>query len=526
LLQGFFHCKFDFPVHYFRKFKSWDKKVCVSLKPEDMKKFFTLSSFGILSLFLFMALIPANRNAGPLTDTYIIIAWNDLGMHCANKDFSNMAILPPYNNQNAHVILKGTTTTWPQVMGPTSGISVTYEIPGNTYSGSTTNTDKTNFWVWAQHIFGVTLQPSTGLTGLGMTGTMADSNNFFNAQGIPITPYLDANLVTEDPFQLALIKAIGLGSVILASTQSVIPVSNEINCVSSGCHDSELGILDEHPNVSGFNISDKPILCANCHGDNALGYPNQPGVASFSQVIHQQHGEETNNCYKCHPGPNTQCFRDVMHTAGMTCQDCHGSVSNVGNSIEDGRVPWLQEPSCGATSCHGTNYSEEPGKLFRQSKGHGNLFCSTCHGSPHAIVPSENERDNLQNVTLQGFAGILRTCEVCHGYIPNGPGPHGYNPLGIRPVSSIIPANSTILQNYPNPCSSRTTIPYMISREGHVTLEILDIQGKVIKNMVNQPLKAGEYSIETSVTGLTEGTYICRLTVDGSSFIRKIFVIR
>ena len=491
-----------------------------------MKKIFTIIIIGIIAPILFMALIPAKNIFAPKDGTYIVIAWNDLGMHCANQDFSNMCILPPYNNQSAHVILQGTPTTMPEVMGPSSGVTVTYEIPGNTYSGSTTNTDKTNFWVYAQHIFGVTLQPNIGLTGLGLTGTMSDSNNYFHAQGIPFTPLTDANLTTPDPYQLTLIKALGAGSVVLATTQSVIPVSNEINCVSSGCHSSEMDILNSHASVSGFDIANKPILCANCHGDNALGMPNHAGIPPFSQAIHQAHGGETNDCYKCHPGPNTQCFRDIMHTGGMICQDCHGSVSNVGSSIAAGRNPWLQEPSCGATTCHGSNYAEEPGKLFRQSKGHGGLFCSTCHGSPHAILPTSNERDNVQNIALQGFSGTLRKCEVCHGYIPASPGPHGFNPLGIRPVSSTIPPQNEILQNYPNPCSYMTHIPYRISIQGQVSLKILDLHGNVITCLVNQQLKPGEYIAEWYVSRIPEGAYICMLSVDEILNLKKIFVVK
>ena len=388
-----------------------------------MKKIFTLIVIGIFVPMLFTASIPANQKALQKDGTYIVIAWNDLGMHCANQDFSNLCILPPYNNQSAHVILQGSPSALPQVMGPSSGITVTYEIPGNTYSGSTTDSSKTDFWVHVQHIFGVTLPPNIGLTGYGLTGTMADSNNFFHAQGIPLTPLTDASLTVPDPFQLTLIKALGAGSTVLATTQSVIPVSNEINCVSSGCHSSELGILNAHESVSGFNIANRPIFCATCHSDNALGAPGHAGVPPFSQAIHQAHGDKTNDCYKCHPGPITQCLRDTMHTAGMVCQDCHGSVANVGNTIEAGRQPWLQEPSCGATTCHGANHGEEPGKLFRQSKGHGGLFCSTCHGSPHAIVPTSQPRDNVQNIALQGFRGILKKCEVCHGYVPAAPGP-------------------------------------------------------------------------------------------------------
>jgi hypothetical protein len=473
-----------------------------------------------LILFLMIAgFTPGDKSTRPAGD-YIVIAWNDLGMHCANQDFTNMCILPPYNNQFAHIILKGTSTSPPTVMPASSGFYVTYEIPGNTYS-----VGKTNFWDYAQHLFGVTLQPNIGLTGLGLTGTMLDSLNYHYAIGIPITPYTDAAPTTESPFQLTLMKAYDAGGNLVASTQDVIPVSGEISCVSSGCHSSEMNILNEHENVPGFNIANKPILCANCHSDNALGMPGTPGVPPFSQVIHQQHGF-ISDCYKCHPGPNTQCFRDVMHTGGMECQDCHGSVSNVGNTIENGRNPWLEEPSCGATQCHGSNYAEEPGKLFRQSKGHGDLFCSTCHGSPHAILPSEQANDNVQNITLQGYAGILRECSVCHGYTPSGPGPHGFNPMGIKPVTGNIPSLNEIMPNYPNPFTWMTNIPFNIASDGLVALTVIDMRGNIVKTLVNEPLKAGEYKAELYSTGMPAGMYLCKLESNGTIRTAKVILIK
>jgi hypothetical protein len=92
-----------------------------------------------------------------------------------------------------------------------------------------------------------------------------------------------------------------------------------------------------------------------------------------------------------------------MYLKGLTCQTCHGSVAQVAQSIANGREPWLQEPSCGAVTCHGSNYAEQPGKLFRQSRGHGSLFCSACHGSPHAIYSTREANDNLQNIMLQAL---------------------------------------------------------------------------------------------------------------------------
>lgn len=369
----------------------------------------------LLSLFLCLAVLLSSVSA----QNYIMIGWNDLGMHCANKDFTKVVVLPPFNNVHAQVIRVGDAGNLPVVV--TAGLRVTYEIPGNTYS-----VGKTNFWDFEDQIFGVNLAPNIGLTGSGLTGEMTSTENYFTVTGIPITPFTDANLVTEDPFQLGQLVVYDASEQLLAIAQPVIPVSNEINCVSSGCHPSEQNILNEHEQEGGFDPANTPILCASCHSSNALGTPGHPGLPSLSEAIHKEHGERTNDCYKCHPGPNTHCLRDIMSTQhGMVCQDCHGSVTQVGESIASGREPWLEEPSCGAAQCHGANFAEEPGKLFRMSRGHGGLFCSACHGEPHAIVTSRVARDNVQQIALQGFPGTLKKCEVCHGVTPTGAGPHG-----------------------------------------------------------------------------------------------------
>ncbi len=352
---------------------------------------------------------------------YIVIGWNDLGMHCANKDFSDMAILPPYNNIWAVIIKRGED---PQILH--SGFNVTYTLEDNTYS-----VGKTNFWTYVQDLFGVSPADNVGLTGNGLSGTMTWEGDHFEADGIPLTPYDDDNLTTEQPYQLARLDAY-LGADVVATTEIVVPVSNEMNC--SNCHIPEgretvaQAILRVHDEEEDTNLlSARPVLCAECHADNALGQDGDPEVPSLSLAMHSKHASETNDCYQCHPGPTTQCLRGVMSQQySMTCTDCHGGVSQVANSIEQGREPWLEEPRCG--TCHGTKYEEDVNTLYRNSNGlhsHHGLYCSTCHGSPHAILPSREERDNRQNVALQGHAGTLSTCAVCHRGTPDESGPHG-----------------------------------------------------------------------------------------------------
>jgi hypothetical protein len=109
-----------------------------------------------------------------------------------------------------------------------------------------------------------------------------------------------------------------------------------------------------------------------------------------------------------------------MAEDGMTCQDCHGDMSDV---ADPARQPWIDEPRC--QTCHGDAHGEEPGKLYRFSTGHGGVYCQACHGSQHAIYPTNQANDNIQSIVLQGEAGTIEKCSVCHTNTADGEGPHG-----------------------------------------------------------------------------------------------------
>ena len=86
----------------------------------------------------------------PLSTSYVVLAYNDLGMHCLNQDFSAFMVLPPYNNLYAQVIQRGGED--PQIVS--SGLTVSYYIPANT-----TSAGKTNFWDYAGEFFFSALLP-------------------------------------------------------------------------------------------------------------------------------------------------------------------------------------------------------------------------------------------------------------------------------------------------------------------------------------------------------------------------------
>ena len=225
----------------------------------------------------------------------------------------------------------------------------------------------------------------------------------------------------------------------------------------------------------------KAVLCAACHASNALGTAGVAGAAPLTASMHAFHAtvvDPTNGlaldavdnrsaCYRCHPGSTTRCLRGAMGAAvapdgtmSMQCQSCHGSMLAVGRT---GRTGWLDEPTC--QNCHTGNAVRNNGQirytnafdsgthpripadltfattpdvpapgvsLFRFSRGHGGLACEACHGSTHAEFPSTHANDNVQSLGLQGHAGVLSECAICHGESPStlAGGPHGMHPVG------------------------------------------------------------------------------------------------
>lgn len=354
--------------------------------------------------------------------TYAVFAANDLGMHCMQADYSQLMILPPFNTLRAAVIRRGSE---PRIT--TTGVTVSFEVPGNTHSS-----DKTNFWNYAQQLLGVNLAPDMGLGGFGLSGTMAvnTTRRDFAATGIPITPIDDEG--KENPFALGLVTVRNTTTgALIGQTQAVVPVSWEMSC--SICHTASgesvaTNILKAHDRMHGTHLkASQPVLCAGCHSDNALGLPGQPGVSSLSAAMHTAHAERMplanleNECYACHPGLRTNCQRDVHAANNVTCHDCHGTMQQVGAAT---RNPWVDEPRCGTCHVRAGFEFEQTGVLYRDSKGHEGVQCWVCHGSPHAMGPAITATDNVQAIRLQGHAGKIDTCIVCHTSTPSDPFPH------------------------------------------------------------------------------------------------------
>lgn len=77
-----------------------------------------------------------------------------------------------------------------------------------------------------------------------------------------------------------------------------------------------------------------------------------------------------------------------------------------------------------------------------------------------------------------------------------------------------IPLKYEISQNYPNPFNPTTKFDFSIPFESKVKIIVYDINGKEVKTLLNEPKKAGYYSVEFTATGLSSGVYFCRFAAN------------
>ncbi|MES9940049.1 MAG: cytochrome C [Candidatus Thiodiazotropha sp. 6PLUC2] len=347
-------------------------------------------------------------NSGPgvteVSGSHRVLAFNDLGMHCADLDYSTFVILPPFNVIHSQVIERGNP---PKLLDDNS-VEVSY-LATSDPSGSINTTsqnlagsvNKTNFWSinpnsgnsYVFDLFGDNPVPDEGLVfGQNMPGILNPysandpqlfnefnrSKGWFSAEGIPILPVDDNGQPNAYPLMRVTAQQVG-SETALATLDVVLPVASEADC--QNCHaagEIAAPITSEIPYLIPDDINDsnavlqaakenilllhdaehatnlvasKPVLCAACHYSAALDLSgsgpagSQLGNDTMSEVMHRHHGQLTDE------------------TSGEPIFPSNGDL----------------EETC--YQCH-------PGKVtqcLRGAMGGAGIECADCHGSMLAV---------------------------------------------------------------------------------------------------------------------------------------------
>ena len=93
-------------------------------------------------------------------------------------------------------------------------------------------------------------------------------------------------------------------------------------------------------------------------------------------------------------------------------------------------------------------------------------------------------------------------------------------------AASPMPENS-LFAAYPNPFRSEVSIDYSIPEEGHVSIEVFDMQGRLVSVLVNEIRDAGDHQYiwdgtNQNQTRMQPGMYLCKFTSGNQSKVLKL----
>ena len=98
--------------------------------------------------------------------------------------------------------------------------------------------------------------------------------------------------------------------------------------------------------------------------------------------------------------------------------------------------------------------------------------------------------------------------------------------LGIERIGSATPAVFALSQNYPNPCSDRTSVNIDVPRQEQIRIDIVDAAGRLRIRVLDAHLDAGTHAVSFDMSSLPPGAYFCRLHTASFTTARLVTVLR
>lgn len=98
--------------------------------------------------------------------------------------------------------------------------------------------------------------------------------------------------------------------------------------------------------------------------------------------------------------------------------------------------------------------------------------------------------------------------------------------LGVPTTPADLPTAYRLEQSYPNPFNPTTTIAFDLPRAANVKLEVYDITGRLVQELVNGELAAGHHAAQFDGAVLPSGMYLYRLTTPEFSDLGKMLLLK
>ncbi|MCC6476078.1 T9SS type A sorting domain-containing protein [bacterium] len=90
----------------------------------------------------------------------------------------------------------------------------------------------------------------------------------------------------------------------------------------------------------------------------------------------------------------------------------------------------------------------------------------------------------------------------------------------------ILHPSSFFLSAFPNPFNATTTFSFTLLREEQVSLALFDLQGRLVKTLVNERMTSGVHAMQFNGNDLASGIYFAQLRTATQSNVAKVILLK
>jgi hypothetical protein len=98
-------------------------------------------------------------------------------------------------------------------------------------------------------------------------------------------------------------------------------------------------------------------------------------------------------------------------------------------------------------------------------------------------------------------------------------------PIGTG-IQTVSKNNLSAISIFPNPASDFMNVSYVLASQENVSIEIMEINGKLVKTLVNEAQEPGPHSQITDLKGIPKGIYFVRTSIGGEKASQKLISIQ
>jgi len=96
----------------------------------------------------------------------------------------------------------------------------------------------------------------------------------------------------------------------------------------------------------------------------------------------------------------------------------------------------------------------------------------------------------------------------------------------VRDDNAPTPLTFSLDAAYPNPFNSKTTIGFKLASTSNVSMNVYDLEGRLVQNLISGSVQAGQYKVSIDAASYAAGMYLLRLEADDFTANQKLLLIK